>query len=94
MADYTYIAIRQVCEFHEVESHWIDELINFGLIHPVQIEDQLFIQEEELSHLETILRLRIQLGINPPGIETILHMRQTITDLHQKLKELEELLGE
>jgi hypothetical protein len=93
MSEYTYITLRKFCEFHEIESRWVEEIIDFGLITPLQVENQLCIEKEDLPQLETMLRLRIQLEINPAGIETIMHMREKIERLNQRLRELETRLG-
>ncbi len=89
MAEITYITIKKFCEFHEVEYRWLQEIIEHGLFTPFHQDGQAYIPEEDLSRLETMLRLRVQLDINPAGIETIMHMRSTIQQLQIRLRELE-----
>lgn len=84
-----YITIREFCDFHQAEERTIERLADVGLITLYEWQQQPSIREDEVESLETMLRLHTELGINPEGIDAIMHMRQRITEMQQRMYELE-----
>ena len=46
------------------------------------------VAEEHCEDLRTMLRLAYELGINPAGVETIMHMRRRMAQLQAELARL------
>ena len=79
-----------------VDTSFIFELEEHGLIKTVTIEQSVFIDIIELPRLEKLARLHQELEINLPGIEAIIHlldrvesMQDEITGLQNKLRRYE-----
>ncbi len=49
------------------------------------------VAEEHCEDLRTMLRLAYELDINPPGVETIMHMRRRIAELQAEVSRLRRL---
>ncbi len=84
-----YIHIREICDFHHVELHTVEELLDVGLVQADYREDGPYLPEPELTRLETALRLHRDLHINPEGIDVILHLRTRMEEMQQRVRELE-----
>jgi hypothetical protein len=91
------IPADEFCVHHEIEITFVQTLRRQGMLETVVMGDQLFIPVSELGHLEKIIHLHFELGINIEGIETITHlldritaMQEHITMLNNRLKGLED----
>ena len=82
------ITITEITAYHRVSPDLLDELQQLGLIEIVP-EPEPNVRVEQLDALERMLRLHRELGVNPAGIETILHMRLRIEALQRRVRELE-----
>jgi hypothetical protein len=78
------IAVNEFCANHNIEISFINSLDKNGLIEVVTIEENLFIDAEQLQQLEKIVRFYYELDINLEGIETITHLLQRITSLYDE----------
>ena len=87
-----YVTIQEFSEFHQADIHLIEEIIHFGLVEPLEKGDQPCIREEDIEQLEAMVRIRSELDINLPGLETIMHMRRRMQELQDRLDELERRL--
>lgn len=87
-----YVTIQEFSEFHQADIHLIEEIIHFGLVEPLEKEDQPCIREEDIEQLEAMVRLHSELDINLPGLETIMYMRRRMQELQDRLDELERRL--
>ena len=83
-----YITITEFCDFHGVDVHWVETLIEYGVVEPERREETFFISETQIEPLEMALRLHRDLEINPPGIDAILHMRRRLEALQREVTEL------
>ena len=87
------ITITEIIEYHRVPAALLDELQALGLIEIIA-EPEPNVPPDQLDRLERMLRLHRELGVNPAGIETILHMRLRVEALQSRVRELEaELRG-
>jgi hypothetical protein len=86
------IRIELICSSYNVESSFIDSLENAGLIQVNVIQDMRYLPVESISDLERMIRLHYDLEINLEGIETIIHLLNRISTLHQHLNEIENRL--
>jgi hypothetical protein len=87
-----YITIQHLAEFHQVDSGLLQEFAEFGLIRIQKTETTPCIVHEELEKCERIIRLHRELGVNKEGIDIILRMRETQTELQKEMKRLKYLL--
>jgi chaperone modulatory protein CbpM len=77
---------------YKVELSFIQSLHQHGFIHIVSVEQQQFIDTDELQMLEKLIRMHYDLDINIEGIEAInfllervQHMKDEIAYLKSKL---------
>ncbi|MCF8245898.1 MAG: chaperone modulator CbpM [Saprospiraceae bacterium] len=80
-----YIEISQLCLHYEIETSFIDDLCEYGLIEISTIEQARFIHHDRICDLEKILRLQRDLDINMEGIASVLHLLQKIDRLQAEL---------
>ena len=91
------IVLDEFCTSHQVEVSFVRTLEEHGLIETIIVNETLYIQENELSKLEQIVRLHQELNINSEGIDAIINlltrienMQNEITVLRNKLRFYEE----
>ncbi len=87
-----YITIREFSDFHRIDIEIIEEFAEYGLIEIQDLEEGPCVEEPAIEELETAVRLHRDLGINPAGIDTILHMRRRLEAMQQELDRLGFLL--
>jgi len=71
-----YIAVNEFCISHNIEISFIDSLQQTGLIEIAFVEENAFIDAEQLEQVEKFIRFYYDLDINLEGIETITHLLQ------------------
>jgi hypothetical protein len=79
------IAVNEFCINHKIEISFISSLQQTGLIEFTTIEEDIYIDEDQLRQLEKIARLYYELDINIEGIETIHHLLQRINSLQDEI---------
>ncbi|HMG82977.1 MAG TPA: chaperone modulator CbpM [Ferruginibacter sp.] len=79
------IDINEFCIYHNVEISFIHSLHQSGLLDIVVVKETVFIQPEELEHLEKLARLHYDLDINLEGIETIAYLLEKVTRLQDEM---------
>ena len=84
-----YISIREFSDFHGVDYRIVEEFIDYGLVEPDDHEREPALRESDLPHLEAALRLHRELGINVPGVCTILHLQSKISSMQKRMREME-----
>ena len=84
-----YVTIQEFSSFHQVDIHLIEAFIQFGLLEPVDEDNQYCIREEDIEPLEAMVRLHAELDVNLAGLESIMHMRQRLLQLQSRVEELE-----
>ena len=82
------IAITDFCSNHNVEISFITSLQRSGLIEITVVEENYFIEPDQLAQLEKFTRLFYEMDINVEGIETIAHLLQRMNDMHEELTTL------
>lgn len=88
MSTIHYISVKHFCTFHEVERDIVFEVAEYGLIDLDKRPDDYYLPEPSVTMLERILRLRHDLGLNMPGVETVMHMRERIVELQREIEAL------
>ena len=66
-----YILITDFCMSHNIETHFVMELYEYGLVDVVVKEDTHYLPIQQLPKAEKILRLHSDLDINLEGIAVI-----------------------
>lgn len=87
-----YIEISELCMHYEIESSFIDDLCEQGLIEVSIIEQNNFIHHDMISNLEKILRLHRDLQLNMEGIASVFHLLEKIERLQAELNEVQHRL--
>jgi hypothetical protein len=78
------IAIDKFCANHNIEISFISSLQQNGLIEITTINEEEYIEPDQLLLLEKIVRLYYELDINLEGIETINYLLQRIETMHNE----------
>jgi MerR family transcriptional regulator/heat shock protein HspR len=88
--------IKEVIEFFEVDERFLSELEDEELVCPLCRDDEpdkLF-AAEELEKLRLAKILVEDMGVNLPGVDIILRMRQTMFEMRKQFDDiLEDLAG-
>lgn len=79
------IQIKQFCLYHEIENTFITELHNYGLVKIIFLEEDEYLQPEQLPTVEKMIRLHYDLKINLEGIDVIANLLDKIEALQQNL---------
>lgn len=85
------ISIEECCVVYNIETTFIYQLDEYGLIELVRSEEAAYIAFEQLADLEKYMHLHYELEINLEGLETIKHLLNRVHDLQ---KEVSRLKGE
>ncbi|MCD0468929.1 chaperone modulator CbpM [Flavobacterium sp. JAS] len=85
MSSKNLIQIKQFCVYHEIENTFITELHNYGLIKIIVLEEDEYLQPEQLPAVEKMIRLHYDLKINLEGIDVIANLLDKIEALQQNL---------
>lgn len=88
MKDQKLIAIEQICIHHDIEVSFILSLQVTGLVEVITVKNALFIEQEQLPHLEKYIAFHQTLGINLEGIETIRHLLERMAILQEEVTQL------
>lgn len=80
-----YISITEFCTHHELDYAFIRSLDEYGLVQIYTIEEDQFIEKEQLRELEKIMRLHYELQINLEGIDAIYHLLHKVSDLQNEV---------
>ncbi len=87
------IPLQEIIKHHDVESTFIDSLLEFGLIKVTIVEETRYVFKEQISELEKMIRWHYELDINLEGIETICHLLQRVTSLQEELNAVKNRLS-
>jgi hypothetical protein len=80
------ILVEKCCSNLDVELSFINSLNDCGLIEIIVLDDQKYIQNEQLKDLERAIHFHYELNINIEGIDVIYNLLQQIHDLHEELR--------
>ncbi|UZH54967.1 chaperone modulator CbpM [Salinimicrobium tongyeongense] len=90
--DDRYISIIEFCNCHRLEYSFIHSLTEHGLIETVIIEENEYIEQEQIRELERMMRLHYDLDINLEGIEAINHLLDRVSRLQKEVRQLQNRL--
>jgi hypothetical protein len=89
MSNKDILKIEKFCELYEVPTSFIDSLQQFELINVTTIDDELYIDNEELPIIEKFIRLHYDLDINVEGLDVINNLLDKIEALNKEIIRLE-----
>jgi len=83
-----YISIEEFSSQHGIEVTLIREFAEFGLLHTHFEQNLECLMAEDVVHVQRLIRLYQDLGINKEGIDIILSMREQILSMQEELETL------
>ena len=86
------ILIQKICMQYETEPSFVETLEKIGLIQIKVIEQDMFINRDNLNDLEKMIRLHQELNVNIEGIDIIFNMLQREKQLNKQLVSLQNRL--
>jgi hypothetical protein len=92
MANENLIPADEFCVRYNAELSFITALHEYGLIEITTIEENFFIDTNELQKLEQFTRWHYELDINLEGIEVIENLLDRVKHLQDKITELQNKL--
>jgi hypothetical protein len=82
------ISIEQCCVYYNIETSFVHQLDEYGLIELSRSEETVYIAFEQLSDLEKYIHMHYELEINLEGLETIKHLLDRVHELQQEVMRL------
>jgi hypothetical protein len=82
------ISLEQCCIYYEIETTFVQELGQHGLIELTRSGEQAFIDFGQLGNLEKYMHMHYDLDINMEGMEAITHLLNRVQSLQQEIKKL------
>ena len=83
-----YIKITEYCNYTNTENTFITSLKEEGILKIEVIDNEDFIEEDQLPELEMFSRWYYDLGINLEGIDAMRHMIKRINSMNDELNDL------
>ena len=87
-----YILITDFCTSHNIETHFVMELYEYGLVDLVVKEDTHYLPIQQLPKAEKILRLHSDLDINLEGIAVITRLLKRMEKMQNEITQLKNKL--
>lgn len=84
----TLYKIIDICQSNHIETTFIQELHQNGLIQITVLESQEFVDEDQLSRIERFSNWYYDLELNVQGIEVVQHLLTRIEDLQVEIRNL------
>jgi hypothetical protein len=88
-----YILITDFCTSHNIETHFVMELYEFGLVDVVVKENVHYLPMQQLPKAEKILRLHSDLDINLEGIAVITRLLNRMEKMQDEITQLKNKLN-
>jgi len=92
MANENLISADEFCVRYNAELSFITTLHEYGLIEVITIEENYFIDINQLQKLEQYTRWHYDLDINLEGIEVIDHLLDRVKNLQDEINSLQNRL--
>lgn len=83
MEQKNFIRLQKIIQYHGISRHEITEWVEYEFFEIVEEEGSEYIREDELDKIERIIRLYRDLGVNSPGIDIILRLREKLERLQR-----------
>ncbi|UMB60544.1 chaperone modulator CbpM [Lutibacter sp. A80] len=86
------IQVETICFHYKIETSFIKDLENIGLITIETYENNKFIHQDKISDLEKMIRLHNELNVNIEGIDIVFNLLQKELKLKEELNALKSRL--
>ena len=84
--------LLEACRRLGIDPGDLEAILEEGLVELETVQDRKFIPNDQIQRLEMILRLSRDLGVNLPGIDVILQMRQRMIEMRREVDQILEFL--
>ncbi|HEX7025659.1 MAG TPA: chaperone modulator CbpM [Gammaproteobacteria bacterium] len=81
--------LAELCRACDVPAEWITELVDEGILEPVDLSGQWRFSGISLIRIRKVQRLQRDLGVNLPGAALALQLLDDIEQLHGRLRRFE-----
>lgn len=85
MQAHKLIALNEFCVLHNIELSFMSSLHQNGLIEITTVKKTVFIEVEQLRHVEKLIRLYYDLDINIEGIQAITHLLRRMDSMQEEI---------
>jgi len=89
MSELQYIAVRQLCDCYQIEMQVLESFASAGLFTPTIENEEWFLEPEQVSELESLIRLFQDFQIDLEGLDIIRHLRSQVQQLREQVRFLE-----
>ncbi|AWH86392.1 MerR family transcriptional regulator [Flavobacterium album] len=86
------IQLKPFCEIHQVGVSLLTTLHEFSLIKIIYLNTEAYIDPAELPKLEKLIRLHVELNINPEGLDAVFHLLEKMQAMQHEIRALQEKL--
>jgi hypothetical protein len=86
------ISAKDFCVHHHIEISFLHSLCDYGLLEITTGENEIYLQPEDVSHVEKLVRLHYDLHINLEGIDAIHHLLHRMEDMQEEMLQLKNRL--
>ncbi|SHO62015.1 MULTISPECIES: chaperone modulator CbpM [Algoriphagus] len=83
-----FISISTICVNYHIESSFLMDLSNIGLIQIEIIEQEQYIHHDQIADLEKMIRLHDELDLNLEGIDVVFNLLAKQRELQKELTTL------
>ncbi|HET8803419.1 MAG TPA: chaperone modulator CbpM [Aequorivita sp.] len=80
-----YILVNHFCNHTKIELSFVENLHEYGLLTFEKRENNLFIDEKDITEIEKMFRLHHDLGINFEGLDAIKQLLKRIQKMEKEL---------
>ncbi|MDC8001739.1 chaperone modulator CbpM [Aequorivita todarodis] len=92
MAREKYILVSHYCAQTHIEDSFVKQLHEYGLISFEEKQNDVFIDEKDISEIERMFRLHHELGINFEGLDVIKQMLKRMQKMEREMDLLQKRL--
>ncbi|MBG42453.1 MAG: MerR family transcriptional regulator [Aequorivita sp.] len=92
MAREKYILVSHFCKQTQIEISFVENLHEYGLVTFEEKENQLFMDEKDISEIEKMFRLHNDLGINFEGLDVLNQLLKRIKKMEKEMSLLQKRL--
>ncbi|WP_160717520.1 chaperone modulator CbpM [Chitinophaga solisilvae] len=82
------ITVEQCSQYYSISSSFIFDLDEHGLITLLRMEEEAYLDYDQLPLLEKYMRLHYDLQVNMEGLEAISHLLERVQLLHATIRRL------
>jgi len=82
------ITVEAYCTYHHAEPEFIDALERGGLLSITIMDNNRYIDFEQLQQLESYTRWYYDMDINVPGIDAIINLLDKVKQMQEEIEKL------